>query len=168
MGAIFSPIFPSHRRTLWARNFSFEYVKWGYLKFHPLKGFFDTIIRLACRSQSGAHFDSESKWAIFPPIFPSHCHTLWARNLSFESVKWGWFNFHPLKGFVSTSIRSACRSQNVVLFLTRSQKEQFFPLFSPLIAIPYELEIYPLSMLNGAISNFTPWKDFFLRSSVRP
>ena len=83
-------------------------------------------------------------------------------------VKWGYIKFHPLKGFFSTIIRSACRSQNVVLILTRSQNEQFFPLFSPLIAIPYELEICPLSMLNGGISIFTPWKDSFLRSSVRP
>ena len=78
-------------------------------------------------------------------------------------VKWGYLKFHPLKGFVSTIIRSACRSQNVVLPLTRSPWEPFFPLFFPLIAIPYELEIFPLNMLNGAISNFTPSKDFFLR-----
>ena len=39
-GAIFSPFFPSHRRTLWDRNFSLEYVKSPCLKFPPLKGFF--------------------------------------------------------------------------------------------------------------------------------
>ena len=106
--------------------------------------------------------------AIFSPIFPSHRHTLWARNFSFEYVKWGYLKFHPLKGFFDTIIRLACRSQNVVLPFTRSPWEPFFPLFFPLIAIPYVLEICPLSMLNGAISNFTPWKDLFLRSSVRP
>ena len=59
-------------------------------------------------------------------------------------VKWGYLKFHPLKGFFDTIIRSACRSQNVVLPLTRSPWEPFFPLFFPLIAIPYELEIFPL------------------------
>ena len=83
-------------------------------------------------------------------------------------VKWGYLKFHPLKGFFDTIIRSACRSRNGVLPLTRSPWEPFFPLFFPLIAIPYELEIFPLSILNGAISNFTSSKDFFLRSSVRP
>merc|ERR1711951_248919 len=106
--------------------------------------------------------------AIFTPIFPSHRHTLRASNFSFEYVKWGYLKFHPLKGFFDTIIRSACRSQNVVLPLTRSRWEPFFPLFFPLIAIPYKLEIFPLSMLNGAISNFTPSKDFLIRSSVRP
>ena len=98
------------------------------------------------------------------PERPDADHYFWC----WTYVKWGFLNFHPLKGFVSTIIRSACRSQNVVLFLTRSQKEQFFPLFSPLIAIPYKLEICPLSMLNGGVSIFTPWKDSFLQSSVWP
>ena len=53
-------------------------------------------------------------------------------------------------------------------FIASCVWEPFFPLFSPLIAIPYELEIFPLNMLNGAISNFTSSKDFLIRSSVRP
>ena len=49
---LFSPFFPSHRRTLWDRNFSLEYVKSPCLKFPPLKGFFFRTTRSAYRSRN--------------------------------------------------------------------------------------------------------------------
>ena len=49
---IFSPFFPSHRRTLWDRNFSLEYVKSPIIKFPPLKGFFFRTTRSAYRSRN--------------------------------------------------------------------------------------------------------------------
>ena len=53
--AIFSLFFPSHRRTLWDRNFSLKYVKSPYLKFLPLKGFSFRTTRSAYRSQNVVH-----------------------------------------------------------------------------------------------------------------
>ena len=38
--AIFSPYFPSHRRTLWDRNFSLQYVNFPLAKFPPKKDYF--------------------------------------------------------------------------------------------------------------------------------
>ena len=43
-----------------------------------------------------------------------------------------------------------------------------FRLFSPLTAVPFEIEIFPWNMLNPPISNFPLYRDFFFGPPVRP
>ena len=74
----------------------------------------------------------------------------------------------PLKGFFFWTTRSAYRSRNVVPQSPPRALGQFFRPFSPLTAVPFEIEIFPWNMLNPPVSNFPPWKDFFFGPPVRP
>ena len=59
--------------------------------FTPSKDF---LIRSSVRPvgpETGCSHWLGVKKSHFPPIFPSHRHALWARNLSFEHVKWGYY-----------------------------------------------------------------------------
>ena len=122
MGAIFSPIFPSHRHTLWARNFSFEYVKWGYLKFHPLKGFFDTIIRSACRSQNVVL--PFTRRAFFRQLLKLSIWRDWPRDLKFGM-------WHPSTFLSSGKIRNPPRTPpSLSFFIFAKNRKNFISRFS--------------------------------------